>query len=192
MDAEHVDLGTGIMRAMFVGDPASDEIAIDPVAMDESLQLVKSEGQITAEETIRIMSHMRTMNSDVEIEGAQDTLTCPARERLDTGREGAPGTYKDSPNPVKIRIGALRIGDIVLGSADAELYNLIGLRVKQGSKFHDTIMVTLTNGVANSGYVPTDDAFGRYTFQVLSSRLKPGCAETGIERGVDDLIEKMD
>lgn len=192
MDAEHVDLGTGIMRAMFAGDPASDRIPIDPVAMEQSLELVKSEGQITAEAAIRVMNNMRTFNTDVQIEGGQDVVTCPGRKRLDTGREGAPGQYEDSPDPVKIRIGALRVGDIAFGSANAELYNMIGQRVKQGSKFQDTLMVTLTNGVANSGYIPTDDAFGRYTFQVLSSRLKPGCAEPGIEHGVDGLIEKME
>lgn len=191
MDAEHVDMGTGVMRAMLVGDPASDKIAIDPIAMEQSLQLVKSEGQITAEEAIRVMSNIRVMNSEVQIEGAQEDVACPARTRLDTGREGAPGKYEDSKDPVHIRIGALRIGDIVLGSANAELYNMIGQRVKAGSKFQNSLMVTLTNGMANSGYVPTDDAFGRYTFQVLSSRLKPGCAENGIVHGVDDLIEKM-
>jgi hypothetical protein len=190
-EAEHVDEGTGVMRAMMVGDPASDKIALDPIALEESIRLVKSEGQITAEAAIQVMSHMRVMQSDVQIEGAQDEVTCPARKRLDTGREGAPGKYEDSPDPVRLRIGALRIGDIALGSADAELYNMIGQRVKQGSKLSDTIMLTLTNGMANSGYVPTDDAFGRYTFQVLSSRLKPGCAEARIENGIDGMIQKL-
>jgi hypothetical protein len=45
---------------------------------------------------------------------------------------------------------------------------------------------------ANSGYVPTDDAFGRYTFQVLSSALKPGCAECQIVDGIDAMIGKLD
>jgi hypothetical protein len=128
----------------------------------------------------------------VKIEGAQQDVTCPARRRLDTGREGTSGKYEDSPDPVHIKIGALRIGDVVLGRANAELYNLIGQHVKAGSKFRDTIMVTLTNGMANSGYVPTDDAFGRYTFEVLGSTLKPGCAETGIVNGIDDMIDKME
>jgi hypothetical protein len=192
MEAEHVDLGTAIMHAMFVGNPAADKIAVDPVAMDQSIQLVKAMGLLTGEETIRVMDQIRVMNTQVKIEGAEQEVTCPARHRLDTGREGAPGQYEDSPNPVRIKIGALRIGDILLGSANAELYNMIGRHVKAGSKFRDTIMVTLTNGMANSGYVPTDDAFGRYTFQVLSSSLKPGCAEPGIVNGVDDMIEKME
>jgi hypothetical protein len=177
---------------MFAGNPEADKIPMDPIAMEQSLELVKSEGQLTGEETIRVMSNIRVMNGDVKIEGLQREVTCPARRRLDTGREGAPGKYEDSPDPVRFKIGALRIGDTVLGSANAELYNMIGQRVKSGSKFRDTIMVTLTNGMANSGYVPTDDAFGRYTFQVLSSALKPGCAEQGIVRGVDQMIEEIE
>jgi len=191
MDAEHVDLGTAIMRAMFAGNPEADKIPVDPVALEQSLELVKSMGQITAEEALRVMNHIHLMNTDVKIEGAQQEVTCPRRKRLDSGREGAPGKYEDSPEPVHIKIGALRIRDIALGSANAELYNMIGQQVKAGLKFHDTIMVTLTNGMANSGYVPTDDAFGRYTFQVLGSALKPGCAEAGIVGGVDEMIEKM-
>ena len=192
MEAEHVDLGTAIMHAMFIGNPAADKVPVDPVAMEQSIQLVKAMGLLTGEETIRVMDQIRVMNTQVKIEGAQQQVTCPARHRLDTGREGAPGKYGDSPDPVHIKIGALRIGDVVLGSANAELYNMIGQQVKAGSKFHDTIMVTLTNGMANSGYVPTDDAFGRYTFQVLGSSLKPGCAESGIVNGIDDMIGKME
>jgi hypothetical protein len=52
------------------------------------------------------------------------------------------------------------------------------------------MMTTLTNGMANSGYIPNDAAFGYETFEVLSSRLKPGCAETAIDEGLIDMIEK--
>lgn len=192
IEAEHVDAGTAVMHAMFVGNPAADRVQVDPVAMEQSIQLVKAMGLLTAEEAIRVMGGMQTMKGEVRIEGAQQEITCPARRRLDTGREGAPGKYEDSPDPVRIKIGALRLGDIVLGSANAELYNMIGQQVKAGSKFHDTIVVTLTNGMANFGYVPTDDAFGRYTFQVLGSALKPGCAESKIVNGIDGMIENME
>jgi hypothetical protein len=52
----------------------------------------------------------------------------------------------------------------------------------------NTFMVTLANGAANSGYIPNDTAFGAQPFQVLGSRLKPGCAETAIVNGLLDLI----
>ena len=56
----------------------------------------------------------------------------------------------------------------------------------------NTVMVTLANGRANSGYVPNDAAFGAYTFQVLGSRLKPGCAEQGIANTLTDLVAQYD
>lgn len=191
MNSEHVDLGAAIMRAMFTGSPEADKAPVDTVALEQSLELIKSMGQLTAEESLRVIGQISVMNAEARIEGTQREITCPARRRLDSGREGVQGQYVDSPDPVRIRIGALEIGDVVLGSANAELYNMIGQEVKAGSKFHNTVMVTLTNGMANSGYVPTDDAFGRYTFQVLGSSLKPGCAESAIVSGVDDMIEKL-
>jgi len=37
-----------------------------------------------------------------------------------------------------------------------------------------------------------DASFGAYTFQVLSSRSKPGCAEGAIDGGLMDLIQAND
>ena len=51
------------------------------------------------------------------------------------------------------------------------------------------MMATLTNGAARSGYVPDDESFGKLTFEVLSSRLKPGCAESAIVNGLLGLID---
>jgi hypothetical protein len=48
-------------------------------------------------------------------------------------------------------------------------------------------MATLTNGLALTGYIPHDEAFAQNTFEVVSSRLKPGCAETAIIEGLLDL-----
>jgi hypothetical protein len=50
------------------------------------------------------------------------------------------------------------------------------------------MLATLTNGSARSGYIPHDAAFGQYTFEVVSSRLKPGCAESAIVDGILGLI----
>jgi hypothetical protein len=87
-----------------------------------------------------------------------------------------------------MRLGALRIGDIYIGTVDGEVYSAIAQRLKRESPFKNTMMTTLANGMAGTGYIPSDDAFGRNVFTVLSSRLKPGCAEAGI---VDGLVEMM-
>lgn len=91
---------------------------------------------------------------------------------------------------MNVRLGVLRIGDIALASIDAEIYSPIGMRLKKESPLANTVLVTLANGRANSGYIPNDTAFGAYTFQVLGSRLQPGYAETGIVNGFLDLIHE--
>ena len=48
----------------------------------------------------------------------------------------------------------------------------------------------ITNGTARSGYIPNDAAYGFQTFEVLSSRLKPGYAESAIVNGLLDLINE--
>jgi hypothetical protein len=55
---------------------------------------------------------------------------------------------------------------------DAEVYTLIAQRMKRQSPMTNTVMVTLANGRAPSGYIPDDASFSHNSFQVLGSRLK--------------------
>jgi neutral ceramidase len=162
---------------------------VDPKVADNFEHWIEAEGTLLGEEVIRVLTNTRRMSGDVAIYGAQKALTCAGRQRTNTGREGAPGTYQDS-DPVVFRLGVLGIGDIALTSVNAEVYTLISQRMKKQSPMANTVMVTLANGRANSGYVPNDGAFGSYTFQVLGSRLKPGCAEQGIANTLTDLVSQ--
>ena len=155
--------------------------------MNQQKQMIVSMGQFLGEEVLHVMREMQRMDSDVQIYGGQKTISCPGRERTNSGRAGFEGTYKDGP-PVEIRLGLLRVGDIAIGAVNAEVFNLIAQRLKQESPYTATMMATLTNGTARSGYIPNDAGYGMYTFEVLSSRLKPGCAETSIVNGILDLI----
>lgn len=161
---------------------------LDPKAADTLERWIESEGNLLGEEAIRVMTNTRT-TGDVAIWGAQNMLACPGRTRTNAGREGAPGTYSDA-DPVNIRFGVLGIGDTALASVNAEIYSLIGQRVKKQSPMANTIVVTLASGRANSGYIPDDASFRHLTFQVLGSRLKPGCAEQGIANGLADLARQ--
>jgi neutral ceramidase len=155
--------------------------------MNQQKQMIVSMGQFLGEEVLYVMREMQRMDSDVQIFGGQKTISCPGRERTNSGRAGFEGTYKDGP-PVEIRLGMLRVGDIAIGAVNAEVFNLIAQRLKRESPYTATMMATLTNGSARSGYIPNDAGYGMYTFEVLSSRLKPGCAETSIVNGILDLI----
>jgi neutral ceramidase len=163
------------------------EHPLDPAVRDALERVMDSEGVLLGEEVIRVMTNTTRMETDPVISAGQDMATCPGRHRLDKVREGTPGSYEDG-DPVHIRLGVLRIGDVALASVDAELYSTIGRRLKEQSPMANTVMVTLANGMANSGYIPDDASFDANTFQVLSSRLKPGCAETAIDGGLLNLV----
>ena len=165
-------------------------VALDPKLADNLERWIESEGQLLGEEVIRVMTHVTRTAGSARLWGAQKTLTCPARQRTNTGREGSPGTYEDSADPVRIRLGVLGIGDTALASVNGEVYSAIGRRAKQRSPMTNTVLVTLANGRANSGYIPGDADFAAYTFQVLGSRLKPGCAEQGIADAISDLVSQ--
>ena len=163
--------------------------APDPKVRDALERVMDAEGVILGEEVIRVMTNITRLNASPRIEGAQTVVTVPGRKRLDNAREGTQGSYEDG-DPVNIRLGVLRIGDVALGSVDAEIYSPIGMKFKERSPVADTMLVTLANGAANSGYIPNDTAFGAYTFQVLGSRLKPGYAESAIVNGLLDLTQE--
>jgi neutral ceramidase len=156
--------------------------------MNQQRQMVSSMGQFLGEEVLHVMRGIERMSTAAAVHGGVTTVSCPGRERTNQGRAGFEGTYKDGP-PVEIRLGLLRLGDVVIGAVNAEVFNPIAQRLKQESPLKATMMATLTNGSARSGYIPDDESFGKYTFEVLSSRLKPGCAESAIVDGILGLID---
>ena len=190
--ADYAKRGEDISNAMPPGGQGLDRG--NPrvqLLMKQQEQMTVSMGQMLGEEILHVMrASLEKAPVDATIGGVDSRLTCPARKRTDSGRAGFPGTYVDA-GEVSIHLGALRIGDMYIGTVDGEVYNGIAQRLKRESPFKHTMMSTLTNGSAPTGYIPSDDAYGRNVFTVLSSRLKPGCAEAGIVNGLLDLMRKL-
>jgi hypothetical protein len=156
--------------------------------MAQQRQMTNSMGQMLGEEVLHVMrASLERPEPVAQIAGAQKTITCPGRKRTDTGRAGYPGTYVDA-DPIPIRLSLLRLGDVAITGVNAEVFTLIAQRLKLESPLKHTLMATLTNGAAPSGYIPNDAAFGYNTFEVVSSNLKSGCAESAIVEGLLDLI----
>ena len=154
--------------------------------MNQQRQMVLSMGQLLGEEILHVMrAGLERPTSDTGIQGVQQTISCAGRQRTDDGREGYPGTYIDG-TAVPILLSTLRIGDIYFSGVNAEIFNPIAQRFLKEAPSKHAMMVTLANGTAPSGYIPHDAAFGYNTFEVLSSRLKPGCAEGAIVNGLLD------
>jgi hypothetical protein len=185
--------GEDISNAMPAGGQGMDRN--DPrvaLLMDQQKRMILSMGQMLGEEVLRVarFEHERPVAS-AAIAGGQGVVRCPGRQRTDQGRAGYPGTYVDA-DPVEIRLSLLKIGDLIIGGVDGEVFSAIAQRFKAESPYKHTMMTTLTNGMARAGYIPSDEAFGYNTFEVLGSRLKPGCAEGAIVNGLLDLIEAVD
>jgi neutral ceramidase len=156
--------------------------------MNQQRQMVLSMGQFLGEEVLHVARGIERTDTIVPLSGRFSTISCPGRERTNQGRAGFEGTYQEG-SPVEIRLGLLRIGEVMIGAVNAEVFNPIAQRLKRESPYKATMMATLTNGSARSGYIPDDASFGKQTFEVLSSRLQPGCAESAIVNGILSLID---
>ncbi len=158
--------------------------------LDQQKMMIKSMGQFMGEEVKHVMRLMDPahMAAGGKIVAAQKMIALPGRNRTSGAQRAAvEATYTDGPD-VSLRLSLLMIDDIALGGGSAEIYNMIAVRFKRESPVGRSIFVSMVNGSSNSGYIPDDAAYGRQTFEVLSSRCKPGYAESGIVNGLLDLI----
>jgi len=157
--------------------------------LDQQKQMIITMGQMLGEEVKRVMREMDTvrMAAGGKIVAAQKMINFPGRNRIGQGRAGVEATYQDGPD-VQLRLSLLMIDDIAIGGSNAEIFNMIAQRFKKESPVGRSIFVSMANGSGNSGYIPNDAAFGYQTFEVLSSRCKPGYAESAIVNGLLDLI----
>jgi neutral ceramidase len=189
--AEYAKRGEDISNSMPPGGVGLDRS--DPTVqrlMKEQEIINNAMGVMLGEEVKHVMRGIERPMDKAEIKAAQEVLTLPGRRRTNLGRGGIEGTYVDGES-VTIRIGVLMLGDIALGTVNGEVYNPIATQFIKESPYARTMMVTIANGSATTGYIPDDASFGQNVFEVLSSRLKPGYAERGIIDGILDLMDKV-
>lgn len=189
---DYASRGQDISNAMPPGGQGLNKK--DPTAkrlLDQQKMMIKSMGQFLGEEVKRVMREIEPnrMATGGKISAAQKMIRFPGRDRIGQGRAGVEGQYKDGAE-VNLRLSLLMIDDIAIGGCDAEIYSMIAVRFKRESPVGRSIFVSMANGIGNSGYVPDDSAFGQQTFEVLSSRCKPGYAESAIVNGLLDLISE--
>jgi neutral ceramidase len=151
-------------------------------------------GSMISSSAVRVMRESILPTTSARVRGAQESFTCPGRVRMDAdnpARENVFPGYKDGPD-VNLKVGVLRIGDIHFVTVNGEVYSQIAMRLKAESPATKTMVVTLANGSANSGYIYADEAYSHLTFQVIGSRLKPRCAEGKIISTALSLMDRMD
>lgn len=83
------------------------------------------------------------------------------------------------PDTVKLKVQALRIGDVGIAAIPCEVFTEIGLAIKENSPLKRTFTVSLANGY--NGYLPTpaQHALGGYeTWRARSSYLEVKASDT--------------
>jgi neutral ceramidase len=158
--------------------------------LDQQKMMIKSMGQFMGEEVKRVMREMDPprMATGGKIYAEQKMISFPGRDRMNGNqRAGVEAQYRDGAD-VQLRLSMLMLDDIAIAGCDAEIYSMIAVRFKRESPIGRSIFVSMANGSGNSGYIPDDSSFGQQTFEVLSSRCKPGYAESAIVNGLLDLI----
>lgn len=147
-------------------------------------------GTMIGNSAVRVMLYNMDLNEEARIWAGKQNLICPGRVRIDnTGRENYNPGYEEGPD-VTIGVGLLRIGDINIVTVSGEVYTDIGMRLKAESPYSKTMLVTLASGPSGSGYIYSNNATYHLTFQVIGSRLQPGCAEEGIVSSAMELIKQ--
>ena len=169
--------------ALWTSGAAGDQNPIS-LARGSAFAMVDALGKILGEEAVRVAGAIRPTDQ-AKIWGKQRVVTCP-------GRKVEPGPmprkeYKwEESDPVSIRLSLLMINDIALAGVSGEVMTMIHEHLKKKSTSSRPVMVTHANG--SSGYIPDDAAFEQISYEITTSRLKPGCAENAIVDGFFNLM----
>ena len=73
----------------------------------------------------------------------------------------------------------------ITGTLPGEVFVELGLQIKNGSPFRQTVIAELANG--SVGYIPNRAAYGQGNYEVVSAR----CAEGSGEKLVDSAIKQL-
>lgn len=161
---------------------AGDQDPIYRVGTDFSE--VAALGQILGEEVIRVAGSIST-SPNARIRGVQKVVTCPGKRTVQS--PGRNREYKiEDGDPVSIRLSLLVIKDIAIAGVSGEVLTNISLRLKRESPFNRTVMVTHANG--SSGYLPDDAAYDQVSYEIVTTRVKRGCAESAIVNGFLEMM----
>jgi neutral ceramidase len=89
---------------------------------------------------------------------------------------------------LRAEVQAFRLGaDTAIVALPGEIFTELGVAIKRGSPFGNTIVVELAND--SIGYVPTKTAFREGSYEVVNSRVQPGGGELLVKTALGLLRE---
>lgn len=172
----------GRVVAPWTSGAAGDQDPIYRVGTD--FRNVAALGRLLGEEVIRVADAIRT-SPRARVRGAQKVVTCPGKRTVQSPGPGREFRIEDA-DAVPIRLSLLVINDVALAGVSGEVLTNISLRLRRESPFNRTMMVTHCNG--SSGYIPDDAAYEQVSYEIVTTRVKRGCAEDAIVNGFLEMM----
>jgi hypothetical protein len=150
-------------------------------------------GEDLANVSMAVMKDIKTSPA-ASISAVQRVISLTAKER-DNSRGLQPGRKDDGT--LKVRLSAVKIGNIVLTGVSGEVFNQISVQMRKQSPFKNTFMITHCNG--SSGYLVTEDSYPTDTQKGYEDKYhpkggyEPGStrAKTGAEKAIIENLLQM-
>ena len=135
-------------------------------------------------EVIRVTKQIQTRSSG-KIDAMQKSIFLPGKSGEVSGLHNS--TYNPG-NDVEVRLSVLRIGAIVFAGVNGEVFNQIGVKIKQASPYTQTFFITHCNG--SCGYLVADEAIPEGGYEIEVAEVQAG-AETSILEGFTSMTYEL-
>lgn len=134
-------------------------------------------GTLLGEEVVHVYRGIGKTRPGGEISTLIKTVECLRKKPTDGTQAPA-----NQSNTVPVTITAARIGDVAFIGFNVEMFTEIGMKIKAGSPFRHTFIITHCNGY--SGYLPPLELYKEGGYEITSSRFEPGSAELIIREAI--------
>ena len=135
-------------------------------------------------EVIRVNKDIKT-KSTTTIRALQKSIFLPGKGEETNGKDPS---VDDPVNDIEVRLSVIKVGNIIFAGVNGEVFNQIGVKIKNQSPFTNTIVLTHCNG--SCGYLVSDEAFPKGGYEVRTAKVKSG-AERGIIDGILGMIDDL-
>jgi len=141
-------------------------------------------GTFLGEEVVHVFRSINTLNPGGEISTGFAILEC-LRKKMD---ESKVPTDKPLPATIPVNITVARIGeDVAFVGFNVEMLTEIGMKIKAGSPFKYTFIITHCNG--SSGYLAPPELYKEGGYEVNSTRFEIGSSDMVIKKALRMLYD---
>lgn len=172
----------------------------DPRDAERAHGLLNAMGTLLGEEALATARDIGRLSDRAAIRAGAAVLQCPgkvttpqnlARECSDTPGAGVPACrfqHADGP-PVALHYGVLKLGEVALVHADANVVPTVGATLKRAAPVAHAMVVLDNFGPFR--FLVDDASYPLNTYEATATRARPGCGEEGLVDGVARLLERM-